>query len=293
MKIIDGKEISKKIKGEIIKEVEEMLNKGLKPPHLAAILVGEDGASQTYVANKEKSCKEVGFTSSIYRFPSSISEEELLKSIEFMNKDEDIDGLILQLPLPKHICEDKVIQTITPEKDVDGFHPKNIGKMVLGHERYLPATPAGILEMLSHAKIETEGKECVVLGRSNIVGRPMSILMSRDSGPGNCTVTVCHTKTKNLKEICKRADILIIAIGRPEKIDESYIKKGASIIDVGIHRIEDKSKKSGFKLVGDLNYESAAKVAGAISPVPGGVGPMTIVALLQNTLKAAKRKNQK
>lgn len=292
MKIIDGKEISNKIKKEIATEVENMLDKGIRAPHLAAILVGEDGASQTYVANKEKASKEVGFISSIYRFPSTISEKELLDSIGFINDDEDIDGLIIQLPLPKHICEKKIIQAIKPEKDVDGFHPVNVGKMVLGQETYLPATPAGIIEMLSHAKIETEGKECVVVGRSNIVGRPMSILMSRNSNPGNCSVTVCHTKTKNLREICKRADILIIAIGRPEKIDETYIKEGACIIDVGIHRIEDKSKKSGFKLVGDLNYESAAKVAGAISPVPGGVGPMTIAGLLQNTLKAAKKSLQ-
>lgn len=292
MKIIDGKEIANNIKKNIAKEVDEMLNKGYRAPHLAVILVGEDGASQTYVASKEKSSKEVGFTSSLYRFPDSISEEELLKSIDFINEDEDIDGLILQLPLPKHISENKLIEAINPEKDVDGFHPENIGKMVLGQETYLPATPAGIMEMLSHAKIETEGKECVVLGRSNIVGRPMSILMSRNSKPGNCTVTLCHSKTKNLREICKRADILILAIGKPEMIDETYIKKGASIIDVGIHRVEDSTKKSGFRLVGDLNYESAAKVAGAISPVPGGVGPMTIVALLQNTLKAAKKQIQ-
>lgn len=292
MKIIDGKEISNNIKAKIAKEVEEMLKKGHRAPHLAAILVGEDGASQTYVASKEKSCKEVGFISSVYRLPDTISENELLNTIKFINEDEDIDGLILQLPLPKHISENKLIEAINPEKDVDGFHPENIGKMVLGQETYLPATPAGIMEMLSHAKIETEGKECVVLGRSNIVGRPMSILMSRNSKPGNCTVTLCHSKTKNIQDICKRADILILAIGKPEAIDDSYIKKGACIIDVGIHRIEDSNKKSGFRLVGDLNYKAAAKIAGAISPVPGGVGPMTIVALLQNTLKAAKRKIQ-
>ncbi|MDD4575623.1 MAG: bifunctional methylenetetrahydrofolate dehydrogenase/methenyltetrahydrofolate cyclohydrolase FolD [Bacteroidales bacterium] len=292
MKIIDGKEISNNIKAKIAKEVEEMLKKGHRAPHLAAILVGEDGASQTYVASKEKSCKEVGFISSVYRLPDTITENELLNTIKFINEDEDIDGLILQLPLPKHISENKLIEAIKPEKDVDGFQPVNIGKMVLGQETYLPATPAGIIEMISHAKIETEGKECVVVGRSNIVGRPTSVLMSRDFKPGNCTVTLCHSKTKNLREICKRADILILAIGKPEMIDETYIKKGASIIDVGIHRVEDSNKKSGFRLVGDLNYESAAKIAGAISPVPGGVGPMTIVALLQNTLKAAKKQIQ-
>lgn len=290
MKIIDGKEISTIIKKSIASEVATMIDNNDKTPHLAAIIVGEDGASQTYVANKEKSCKEVGFLSSIYRFPSSISESELLKSIEFINNDDEIDGLIVQLPLPKHISSDKVIRAINPEKDVDGFHPENLGKMVLGEETYLPATPAGIMELFKHANIDTVGKECVVIGRSNIVGTPMSILMSRNSSPGNSTVTLCHSKTQNLQEICKRADILIVAIGKAESIDETYIKEGACVIDVGIHRIEDSSKKTGFKLVGDVKYDTVSKVAGAITPVPGGVGPMTIVALLQNTLIAAKRK---
>ncbi len=290
MKIIDGKEISIKIKTGIASEVEKMIELGQKTPHLAAIIVGEDGASQTYVANKEKSCKEVGFLSSVYRFPENISELELLKSIEFINNDEEIDGLIVQLPLPKHISPDKIIRAIKPEKDVDGFHPENLGKMVLSEETYLPATPAGIIELFRHAKIDTVGKNCVVIGRSNIVGTPMSILMSRNSNPGNSTVTLCHSKTQNLQEICKRADILIVAIGKPESINESYIKDGACVIDVGIHRIEDSSKKSGFRLVGDVNFESASKIAGSITPVPGGVGPMTIVSLLQNTLIAAKRK---
>ena len=293
MKIIDGKEISNIIKNEIAAEVEKMIHNGHKVPHLAAIIVGEDGASQTYVANKEKSCKEVGFMSSVYRFPDRISETELIDSINFINKDDDIDGLIVQLPLPKHISPDKIIRAIIPEKDVDGFHPENIGKMVLGENTYLPATPAGIVELFKHAQIDTVGKECVVIGRSNIVGTPMSILMSRNSNHGNSTVTLCHSKTQNLKEICQRADIVIVAIGKPESIDETYIKQGACVIDVGIHRVADSSKKSGFKLVGDVNYESVAKVAGSITPVPGGVGPMTIVALLQNTLKAAQNKIKK
>ncbi len=288
--IIDGKEISIKLKTQIAAQVETMLNEGKRPPHLAAILVGDDGASETYVANKEKSCKEVGFVSSLYRFPANISEKELLTSIEFINKDDEIDGLIVQLPLPKHISPQKVIHAIHPSKDVDGFHPENIGKMVLGEDTYLPATPYGIIQMLKYSKVETEGKECVVIGRSNIVGTPVSLLLSRNENPGNCTVTICHSKTKNLAEIAKRADILIVAIGKPEAIDASFVKKGACVIDVGIHRIEDKTKKSGFRLVGDVKYDEVSEIASAITPVPGGVGPMTIVGLLQNTLKAAKNK---
>lgn len=288
--IIDGKEISTLIKNKIAAEVEQMLHEGKKAPHLAAILVGDDGASETYVANKEKSCKEVGFISSIYRFPENITEKELLESIDFINKDEDIDGLIVQLPLPKHISSKKVIHAIHPSKDVDGFHPENIGKLVLGEDTYLPATPYGIVQLLKHSNIETEGKECVVIGRSNIVGTPVSLLLSRNENPGNCTVTICHSKTKNLPEIAKRADILIVAIGKPEAIDARYVKKGACVIDVGIHRIEDSSKKSGFRLVGDVKYDEVSNIASAITPVPGGVGPMTIVGLLQNTLKATKNK---
>ena len=288
--IIDGKEISTLIKNKIAAEVEQMLHEGKKAPHLAAILVGDDGASETYVANKEKSCKEVGFISSIYRFPENITEKELLESIDFINKDEDIDGLIVQLPLPKHISFKKVIHAIHPSKDVDGFHPENIGKLVLGEDTYLPATPYGIVQLLKHSNIETEGKECVVIGRSNIVGTPVSLLLSRNENPGNCTVTICHSKTKNLPEIAKRADILIVAIGKPEAIDTRYVKKGACVIDVGIHRIEDSSKKSGFRLVGDVKYDEVSNIASAITPVPGGVGPMTIVGLLQNTLKATKNK---
>jgi len=290
MKIIDGKLISDQIKKEIAAEVKVMLDNGQDAPHLAAILVGEDGASQTYVANKEKSSHEVGIISTTYRFPDSISEKELLEAIEFINQDDEIDGLIVQLPLPKHISSEKVINAIDPSKDVDGFHPQNLGKLVLGEDTYVPATPYGIMQLLKRSDIETVGKHAVVIGRSNIVGTPMSLLLSRNTNPGNCTVTICHSKTKNIKEIAQLADILIVAIGKPEMIDASYIKPGATIIDVGIHRIADETKKSGFRLVGDVNYNEAIKVAGAITPVPGGVGPMTIVGLLQNTLLARKRK---
>ncbi len=290
MKIIDGKLIAEQIKTEIAAEVKEMLDNGHDAPHLAAILVGEDGASQTYVANKEKSSHEVGFISTTYRFPENISEKELLDAIGFVNDDNEIDGLIVQLPLPKHISAEKVIAKIDPSKDVDGFHPQNLGKLVLGEETYIPATPYGIMQLLQRSGIETEGKHAVVIGRSNIVGTPMSLLLSRNANPGNCTVTICHSKTQNIKEIAKLADILVVAIGKPEMVDASYIKPGATIIDVGIHRVADESKKSGFRLVGDVNYEDAIKVAGAITPVPGGVGPMTIVGLLQNTLLAKKRK---
>lgn len=290
MKIIDGKLISDQIKAEIAAEVKTMIDNNIDTPHLAAILVGEDGASQTYVASKEKSSHEVGFTSTTYRFPETISEKELLDAIDFINKDDEIDGLIVQLPLPKHISPDKVINQIDPTKDVDGFHPENIGKLVLGQDTYIPATPYGIMQMLTRSGIDTVGKNAVVIGRSNIVGTPMSILLSRNANPGNCTVTMCHSKTENMKEIASKADILVVAIGKPEMIDSSYIKPGATVIDVGIHRIADESKKSGFRLVGDVNYESASKVAGAITPVPGGVGPMTIVGLLQNTLIAKKKK---
>lgn len=293
MKIIDGKLISDQIKKEIAVEVVQMLDKGQDAPHLAAILVGEDGASQTYVANKEKSSHEVGFISTTYRFPETISEKELLEAIEFINKDDEIDGLIVQLPLPKHISSEKVINAIDPSKDVDGFHPQNLGKLVLGEDTYVPATPYGIMQLLKRSDIETTGKHAVVIGRSNIVGTPMSLLLSRNTNPGNCTVTICHSKTKNIKEIAQLADILIVAIGKPEMIDASYIKPGATIIDVGIHRVADETKKSGFRLVGDVNYNDAIKVAGAITPVPGGVGPMTIVGLLQNTLLARKKKMAK
>ncbi len=289
MKIIDGKETAKQIKKEIAAEVADLIDNKGKDPHLAAILVGEDPASQTYVRNKEKSCREVGILSSIYRYPSDISENELLEAIEYINNDDEIDGLIVQLPLPDHISEKKIIESINPAKDVDGFHPMNVGKMMLGLPTYLPATPYGIIQLLERYDIETEGKKCVVLGRSHIVGSPVSVLLSRKANPGNCTVTLCHSKTKNLKKIAKSADILIVAMGQPKFVTHEMVKKGAVVIDVGIHRVPSDETKSGFRLVGDVDFEKVAAVTSYITPVPGGVGPMTIVSLLQNTLKAAKK----
>ncbi len=292
MEIINGKLLSEKIKDEIAAEVKKMLSDYDRTPHLAAVLVGDDPASQTYVASKERSCKEVGFISSLYRYPSTISEAELLKAIDFLNKDEDIDGFIVQVPLPKHISAQKILEAIDPAKDVDGFHPINLGKMMLGLPCFLPATPYGIMMMLQRSGIETEGKHCVVLGRSNIVGTPMSVLLSRNSNPGNCTVTLCHSKTQNLEEICLQADILIAAIGKPEFVTADMVKKGAVVIDVGIHRIDDLTRKSGFRLIGDVKFDEVAGKCSYISPVPGGVGLMTIVGLLMNTLQAAKNKIQ-
>ena len=289
MNIIDGKLIANQIKSEIAKEVEQLRSDKGRAPHLAAILVGDDPASQTYVANKEKSCAEVGMTSSVYKLDARISEKELVRTINFINTDEEIDGLIVQLPLPEHISVDKVIAAINPLKDVDGFHPVNVGKMVLGQPAYLPATPMGIQLLLQRSGIDTVGKHCVVLGRSNIVGTPASILMSRNQSFANCTVTLCHSKTQNLQAICRQADILIAAIGKCEMITADYIKEGATVIDVGIHRVEDSTKKSGYCLKGDVKYDEVAPKCEYITPVPGGVGPMTIVGLLINTLKAFKK----
>ncbi|MCD4664500.1 MAG: bifunctional methylenetetrahydrofolate dehydrogenase/methenyltetrahydrofolate cyclohydrolase FolD [Bacteroidales bacterium] len=289
MKLIDGKEISQQIKNEIAKEVAAMIDNKDRSPHLAAVLVGEDPASQTYVSNKEKSCGQVGIISSLYKYPENVTEKELLEVVDFINNDDEIDGLIVQLPLPKHISEKKIIERINPAKDVDGFHPLNVGRMALNLPTYLPATPFGILQLLERYKIETEGKECVVLGRSHIVGSPISILLSRKAYPGNCTVTVCHSRTKNLKQISKSADILIVAMGQPQFVTEDMVKKGAVVIDVGIHRVPSDKTKSGFRLVGDVMFDEVSKKAGYITPVPGGVGPMTIVSLLMNTLKAAKK----
>ena len=290
MKLLDGKEISTQIKEEIKAEVAQMIDNDIRPPHLAAILVGEDPASQTYVASKEKNCQSVGIMSTAYRLPAETSEEELLKTIEFLNNDDEVDGFIVQLPLPKHLNDDKVIKLINPEKDVDGFHPVNIGKMVLGEDTFLPATPYGIMELLKRYNIDTAGKHCVVLGRSNIVGTPMSLLMSRKSNPGNATVTMCHSRTENIKEIAVSADILIAAIGQPHFVTADMVKEGAVVVDVGIHRVEDASKKSGFRLIGDVDFEEVSKKASYITPVPGGVGLMTIAGLLLNTLKARKAK---
>ncbi|MEI6123190.1 MAG: tetrahydrofolate dehydrogenase/cyclohydrolase catalytic domain-containing protein [Bacteroidota bacterium] len=292
MELIDGKKISDIIKDEIAIEVSKILAEGGKIPHLAAVLVGNNPASQTYVSAKERSCKEVGFISSLYKYPENISEDELLKAITFLNNDPEIDGFIVQLPLPKHISGQKIIEAIAPHKDVDGFHPINLGNMVLGLPGFLPATPYGIVQLLERYKIETEGKNCVVLGRSNIVGTPISVLLSRNSNPGNCTVTLCHSKTQNLAEITRQADILIVAIGQPDFVTAHMVKNDAVVIDVGIHRIADTTTKSGFRLKGDVKFDEIAKKCSFITPVPGGVGPMTIVGLLMNTLKASKNTPQ-
>lgn len=285
-KIIDGKVISEQIKKEIAAEVADMLDHGKPAPHLAAVIVGEDGASKTYVASKEKACHSVGMTSSVYRLPATTSEEELLKTVEFLNNDPEIDGYIIQLPLPKHIDEDKIINAIKPSKDVDGFTSINVGRLQLGLPCFIPATPNGIMELIKRSGIETAGKDVVVLGRSNIVGTPMAILMSRKGI--DSTVTLCHSRTKNLAEICRRADILVAAIGKQGFVTADMVKPGATVIDVGIHRIDDPESPKGYKILGDVDYDEVYKVAGKITPVPGGVGPMTIVSLLQNTLKAAK-----
>jgi len=274
---------------KIVKEVLKMKDNNEKLPHLAAVLVGDDPASHTYVSNKEKSCKEVGFDSSIYRFPETITEKELIETIEFLNNDDEIDGILVQAPLPKHIDSNKIVNLINPDKDVDGFHPTNIGKMVVGTPTFLPATPYGIMILLERYKIETSGKHCVVVGRSNIVGTPMSLLLSRNTNPGNCTVTICHSKTQDIKEICKTADILIVAIGKPYFITADMVKDGAVVIDVGMNRIPSTKTESGTKLVGDVKFDEVSKKCSYITPVPGGVGKMTIAALLLNTLKAAKK----
>ncbi len=288
--LIDGKKTAQDIKNEIAARVAEIKQAGGKQPHLAAILVGEDGASQTYVGAKVKACEEVGFTSTLVRLAAEVSEEELLRTVEDINQNPDIDGLIVQLPLPTHISVDKVTNRIRPEKDVDGFTPANVGRMTLNWPAYVAATPYGIVELLKRYQIETSGKHCVVIGRSHIVGSPMSILMARNGYPGNATVTLTHSKTKDLAAICKTADILIVAIGKPEFVTAAMVKPGAVVIDVGIHRIADETKKTGFRLIGDVKYDEVAPLASAITPVPGGVGPMTIAALLYNTLQSAEKK---
>jgi len=289
MKLIDGKAISELIKNEIAAEVRKMIDDGINPPHLVAVVVGDDPASQTYVANKEKSCKEVGFTSSVYRLSSRTTEKELLETVNFLNNDEDVDGFIVQLPLPKHISVNKVIESINPAKDVDGFHPVNLGRMLAGVPSFLPATPNGIMQLIERSNIDTVGKHCVVLGRSNIVGTPISVLMSRNNAHANSTVTLCHSKTPNLKEICLQADILIVAIGKQTFVTSSMVKEGAVVIDVGMHRVPSTQTKSGFRLVGDVDFNSVSEKCSYITPVPGGVGLMTIVSLLMNTMKAAKK----
>lgn len=287
-KIIDGKQIASEIKKELAQEVIALLDEGKRPPHLVAVIVGEDGASQSYVASKEKQSKEVGFMSSVYRFPETLNEEELLNTVDFLNNDNEVDGFIVQLPLPKHINEQKVIERINYKKDVDGFHPMNCGRLMNNMPSFLPATPFGVMTMLERAQVDTVGKHCVVVGRSNIVGTPMSVLMSRNHSNANCTVTLCHSKTNNLKEICLSADILIVAIGKPEFITKEMVKDGAVVIDVGIHRIEDSTKEKGYRIVGDVKFNEVAPKCSQITPVPGGVGMLTVVSLLQNTLKAYK-----
>jgi len=288
MELIDGKKIAEEIRLEIARDVASMIDRDLRAPHLVAVIVGEDPASQTYVASKEKQAKGCGFTSTVYRLPAETTQDELLGVIDFLNDDPDVDGFIVQLPLPRHIDENVVIQSVNPAKDVDGFHPQNVGRMALGLPAYIPATPNGIMELLKRYNVETSGKRCVVLGRSHIVGSPVSILMSQKSNPGDATVTLCHSRTQNLKEITREADILIAAIGQPNFVTADMVKEGVVVIDVGIHRIEDPSTKSGFRLTGDVDFPEVSKKAAMITPVPGGVGPMTIASLLLNTMKAAK-----
>ncbi len=289
MILIDGKKIAAEIKAEISAEVREMIKKGQKRPHLAAILVGHDGGSETYVSHKVKDCEEVGFTSSLIRYEDDVTENELLEKITELNNNSDIEGFIVQLPLPGHISENKILESISPAKDVDGFHPVNLGRMVVGIPSYISATPAGIIELISRYKIETAGKHVVVIGRSNIVGKPISILLARKAKPGNCTVTMCHSRTKDLAGICLQADILIAAMGQPEFVRGNMVKEGAVVIDVGTTRVTSTETKSGFKLKGDVKFDEVAPKASFITPVPGGIGPMTRVSLLKNTLLAAKK----
>lgn len=286
MILIDGNKVAAEMKQEIAEEVKQIIANGGKAPHLAAILVGHDGGSETYVAFKIKDCEAVGFKSSLIRYEDDVTEKELLSKIEELNNDDDLDGFIVQLPLPKHISEQKVIEAINPKKDVDGFHPANVGRMVIGLPSYVSATPFGIVELLKRYKIETNGKNCVIVGRSNIVGRPLSVLMSQKSV--NATVTVAHSRTENLEEVCKNADILIAAIGVPEFVKGNMVKEGAVVIDVGTTRVKSDLTKSGWKLKGDVLFEEVAEKCSYITPVPGGVGPMTRVSLLQNTLLSAK-----
>jgi len=289
MQLIDGKAVAAEIKREIAEEVAQIKAAGGKTPHLAAVLVGHDGGSETYVANKVRACEEVGFKSTLIRYEEDVTEKELLACVERLNKDADVDGFIVQLPLPSHISEAKITEAIDYRKDVDGFHPVNVGRMSLGMPCFLSATPAGIVELLRRYKIETSGKHCVVLGRSNIVGKPVSMLMMQKSYPGDCTVTICHSRTQNIKEICLQADIIIAALGVPEFLRGDMVKEGVVVIDVGTTRVPNSNTKSGFKLTGDVKFDEVAPKCAYITPVPGGVGPMTIVSLLKNTLLAGKK----
>lgn len=288
MQLLDGKALAKTIKEELKQEVGQLKAAGKKAPHLAAVLVGDDGASQTYVASKVRSCERIGYESTLIRREAKITEEELLQIVNDLNNDDAIDGFIVQLPLPRHINVNRVIEAIDPAKDVDGFHPVNVGRMVMGLPAFISATPFGIMQLLERNNISTSGKHCVVLGRSNIVGRPMSVLMSRNADPGNCTVTLCHSRTTNLKEETLRADILIVALGRPEMVTADMVKEGAIVIDVGITRVPDNSTEKGYVLKGDVKFDEVAPKCSYITPVPGGVGAMTVTGLLMNTLQAAK-----
>lgn len=285
-RIIDGKQISEDIKTEIAIKVKELLDKGLRAPHLAVVIAGDDGAALSYVSSIEKQCKGVGFISSVYHLSANTTEEEFLATIDFINQDDEIDGYIIQMPLPKQVSIDKVTAHVDPRKDMDCFHPANMGNLLLGKECYLPATPHGVMELIRRSNIETTGKECVILGRSNIVGKPLAMLLLQKDA--NATVTVCHSRTKNLKRVCSRADILIVAIGQPEMITEDYVKDKATVIDVGIHRIPDPGQPNGYRVCGDVKYDEVSKKCEAITPVPGGVGPMTMACLLLNTMKAYK-----
>ncbi len=286
MKILDGKLVAQAVKDELKAKVSDLKTRGMRAPHLAAVLVGNNGASETYVASKVKTCEEIGYESTLVRFDADIEEKTLLNKIEDLNNNAGIDGILVQLPLPKQVSEEKVIHKLKPQKDVDGFHPLNIGKMVQGLPSFIPATPYGILLLLEHYKIETKGKHAVVLGRSNIVGRPVSILLGQNTPTGNCTVTVCHSHTKNIREICLQGDILVAALGRPEFLKADMVKDGAVVIDVGISRVPDNSKKKGYSIKGDVQFDAVAPKTSFITPVPGGVGAMTIAALMKNTFQA-------
>jgi methylenetetrahydrofolate dehydrogenase (NADP+) / methenyltetrahydrofolate cyclohydrolase len=292
MQLLDGKLASQALKDELKIKTQALISNGKCAPHLAAVLIGTNGASETYVGAKVKACAEIGFESTLKRFPETISQTELLRELDELNNDDDIDGILVQLPLPKHISEERIIQQINPSKDVDGFHPLSVGKMVSGAATFIPATPYGILLLLQHYQIETKGKHAVVIGRSHIVGTPMSLLLSRKAYPGDCTVTICHSATKKLKEICLQGDLIIAALGRAEFVTADMVKEGAVVIDVGITRIEDASKKSGFRLAGDIKFDEVAPKCSYITPVPGGVGPMTIAGLLMNTYNAYQMRMQ-
>lgn len=292
MVILDGKATAMAVKQQIARQVEEMVSRGERRPHLVAVIVGDNGASKTYVANKEKACKEVGFDSTVLSYPDTITEEFLLKEIDRLNNDDTVDGFIVQLPLPKHIDENKVINAISIYKDVDGFNPINVGKLMLGEDTFVSATPYGIIVLLEHYNIPTAGKHCVVLGRSNIVGRPIANLLSQKAYPGDCTVTICHSRTKNIAQITRQADIIVAALGVPNFLTADMVKDGAVVIDVGITRVPSSDSPKGYRIVGDVDFDNVAPKCSYITPVPGGVGPMTIISLMKNTFKARVMKNK-